>query len=137
MASNRGSRGSMRFTRAVSVIWMSASGTQEAGSLALSRQPEASNAYPNADCWYCLSLKTPESSLASYLQFLGDHPHERFAKRHIEVELVLHLRSGCALLLHQGRKERCLIDRAGALLGSLGVSHVRSPLHWARSSMPI
>jgi hypothetical protein len=48
------------------------------------------------------------------LQFLGDHPHERFAKRHIEVDVVPQLRSRRALLLHQGRKERCLIDRAVA-----------------------
>jgi hypothetical protein len=66
-------------------------------------------------------------SLASLLEFLGDHPHERFAKRHIEVELVPQLRSGRALLLHQGRKQRRFIDRTGAFLGSLGESHIRSP----------
>jgi hypothetical protein len=49
-------------------------------------------------------------SLASLLQFVGDHPHERFAKCHIEVELVPQLRSGRALLLHRGRKERRFID---------------------------
>jgi hypothetical protein len=30
-------------------------------------------------------------------------------------------------LVHQGRKERRFIDRAGAFLGSLGESHFRSP----------
>src|ERR1700730_14264218 len=59
-------------------------------------------------------------------QFLGDHPYKRFAKCYIEVELVLRRCGGFALLLHQGRKERCLIDRTSSFLGSLGV-HMPSP----------
>src|ERR1700730_12141657 len=59
-------------------------------------------------------------------QFLGDHPYKRFAKCYIEVELVLRRCGGFALLLHQGRKERRLIDRTSSFLGSLGV-HMPSP----------
>src|ERR1700730_11531493 len=68
-------------------------------------------------------------------QFLGDHPYKRFAKCYIEVELVLRRCGGFALLLHQGRKEGCLIDRTSSFLGSLGV-HMPSPSRRRYRSAP-